>query len=278
MPSANINGTTLAWEIVGKGEPLLMFPGLGTGMGYYSQVASKLAENYQVILIDPRGIGGSKCDQTEFVAQDWADDACALLDHLSLPSAHMVGSSHGGCMAMALADTTPERVSSLTLIGAFSEINTLMEMNFRFRIALIDKVGIGPELAAHVSMWIMSHQFLETERGRQVAASATDMVKLNDADTYIGLNRSILEWGRCLEGQEAEEKFTDRLSTFQVPTCAISGDSDHFIPARFSRLIADNVPGAEYHEIKDCGHIPVMEKPKETVALISAFVDKHSAK
>jgi pimeloyl-ACP methyl ester carboxylesterase len=60
-----------------------------------------------------------------------------------------------------------------------------------------------------------------------------------------------------------------------VPTLAVSGDSDHFIPASLSKLIASKVPGAKYHEIAQCGHIAVQEKPEETAGVLAAFMKAH---
>jgi 3-oxoadipate enol-lactonase len=56
----------------------------------------------------------------------------------------------------------------------------------------------------------------------------------------------------------------------------IAGDNDYFIPTFFSKIIAENIPAAEYREVKSGGHIPFIEKPQETAALVTAFLDKHT--
>lgn len=82
-------------------------------------------------------------------------------------------------------------------------------------------------------------------------------------------------WGRVLPELAGEPKFTVRLPTIKVPTLALTGDSDHYIPARLSRLIADRIPKAEYKEIAVCGHIPVQEKPEETAKILKSFIRRH---
>jgi pimeloyl-ACP methyl ester carboxylesterase len=52
----------------------------------------------------------------------------------------------------------------------------------------------------------------------------------------------------------------------------IAGDNDYFIPAFFSKIIAENIPGAIYREVKNGGHIPFIEKPRETAALVVEFL------
>jgi pimeloyl-ACP methyl ester carboxylesterase len=45
---------------------------------------------------------------------------------------------------------------------------------------------------------------------------------------------------------------------------------------RFSKIIAENIPGAEYREVKNGGHIPFVEKPRETSALVIEFLGEQA--
>lgn len=275
MTAANVNGIKLEYQLQGEGEPLLLLPGLGTGMGYYSLGEPLLRRRFQTLLVDPRGIGGSISTDRSFSAEQWADDFAALARQLNLNRLHVLGSSHGGCMAMAMAERHPEMVASLILVGGFSELDTLMRMNFELRIDLVDRLGMSEELGRFIAMWIMSHGYLETVEGRAQSERTIAMIQRNDPEIYKALCRSILDWGRALPGQEGEPKITERLTHLALPVLAITGDDDQFIPARMSRIIADAVPGSEYREIAGCGHIPFMEKPEETAAAVIDFVTKH---
>ena len=53
----------------------------------------------------------------------------------------------------------------------------------------------------------------------------------------------------------------------------IAGDNDYFIPSSFSKTIADHIPGAVYREVRQGGHIPFIEKPQETAALVQEFLE-----
>jgi pimeloyl-ACP methyl ester carboxylesterase len=61
------------------------------------------------------------------------------------------------------------------------------------------------------------------------------------------------------------------------PTLVIAGDNDYFIPASFSKKIAEAIPGAAYAEVHDGGHIPFIEKPAETAALVKNFLTEINA-
>jgi pimeloyl-ACP methyl ester carboxylesterase len=275
MPSLKMEDFSLEYLVQGEGEPLLLLPGLGTGMGYYRFGEPELRRHFKTILVDPRGIGASRSSQTTFSAEEWADDFAELVGSLGIPTLHVLGSSHGGCMAMAMAERHPDLVASLVLVGGFSELDELMRRNFDLRIALVDRLGMSDELGVFITMWIMSHAYLDTEAGRAQGDLTIQLVKKNDPEVYKALCRSILDWGKCLPGQEGEPKFTERLRGLDVPALALTGDDDQFIPARMSRVIADALPGCSYAEIAGCGHIPFMERPSEASAAVIDFLGRH---
>lgn len=276
MATAQLSGIALEYLVQGEGDPLLLLPGLGTGMGYYRFGEPALRQHFQTILVDPRGIGDSPSPDTSFSAEQWADDFAELIGHLGFDKVHVLGSSHGGCMAMAMADRHPAIVASLVTVGGFSELDELMRRNFALRIALVDRLGMSDELGTFITLWIMSHAYLDTEAGRVQGDLTIQLVKRNDPEIYKALCRSILSWGKCLPGQEKEPTFTERLRILDLPAMALTGDDDQFIPARMSRIIADALPGCAYAEIPGCGHIPFMERPAEAAASVVDFLRQHA--
>lgn len=277
MPAVQVKGVDIHYEVNGEGEPVLLLPGLGTNRSYYGAAEPLLRKSFRVILVDPRGLGESKDPKADFIAESMAPDYAALLDHLGLSSAHIVGSSHGGCMAMAFAKQFPTKVKSLILIGAFSELDRALAMNFALRIKIVEKCGLGEEISDHIALWIFRRQFIEGDRGAKALESILKSIKSNTPDQYKALCRSILHWGRRLPGQENEPLFTEYLPAFRCPTLVISGDSDHMIPASFSKLVASKISSAQYCEIPDCGHIPVLERPDAVCALIGEFIRSRSS-
>jgi pimeloyl-ACP methyl ester carboxylesterase len=277
MPTAEVNGAQIYYEVQGDGPPLLLIPGLGTGGGYFKLSEPLLRRSCKTILVDPRGIGRSDKRDADFVAETWADDFAALLDHLKLAPAHVLGSSHGGCMAMAMADRHPDKFRSLILVGAFAELDRALALNFQLRIKMVAKLGLGDEIADHVALWTMRRDFLASPRGEEALGVLVGAVRQNAPERYMALCRSILHWGRKLPGQENEPTITPRLAGFRMPTLVVTGDSDHMIPASFSKHIADRIPGARYVEMPECGHIPFLERPDEVGAIIAGFVAEQAS-
>lgn len=87
-----------------------------------------------------------------------------------------------------------------------------------------------------------------------------------------------------LEGQKtlydtfAQDVYmTDELPQIQCPALILCGEQDILKPPRFSKIMADAIPNAEYVTIPDCGHVAIFEKPKELESAIFGFVMKHCA-
>jgi pimeloyl-ACP methyl ester carboxylesterase len=279
MPLVQVNGTELWYSIDGTGEPLMLFPGLGLDHTYYRLGAPLLKERFKLVLIDPRGIGQSRKDppnQVTYTPELWADDFAALARHLKLDKVNILGSSLGGAMAMAFAEKYPDLTQALIVVGGFSELDRALETNFRLRKKIIAKLGMGEEIADFMGLSTLTREFMATETGLQVMRANQANVRNNSAELYTAFLDSILWWGRRLPGQENEPLFTTRLKNIKCSTLVIAGDNDYFIPTFFSKIIADNIPGAQYREVKNGGHIPFVEKPQETAALVTAFIDQET--
>lgn len=274
MSLAEVNGTEIYYEVHGDGEPVVLIPGLGQGTNYYAYAIEHLAEFSKVVALELRGVGRSARPSGSYSMETWADDVAALLDHLGEPPAHIVGSSLGGCVAMALVDRYPNKVASLALVAAFSELDRSLETNFRLRSAMIEKLGIGEELLDHITMWTLGRRFLETENGWAAAEALKEGLRLNDPEIYVAFLRAILDFGRVLSGQEGQQKYTEKLAAVDVPTLLVVGEEDILTPRFFSERILEAMPRgvAELKTIPNCGHVTFVERPAETSRLIVDFV------
>ena len=138
MPNAEVNGTTICYEEHGSGEPMLLIMGLATQMiAWPPEMVSALVDRgYRVIPFDNRDIGLSgkthgpapvlrdvlrgaaspRLARPDYHLADMADDTAALIAHLDLPKAHIVGVSMGGMIAQEVAIRHPEQVATLASI------------------------------------------------------------------------------------------------------------------------------------------------------------------
>ncbi len=272
MPHAKVNGADLHYIVSGTGEPILLIPGLGLDHGYYRLATPALSRHIKVFAVDPRGIGQSTKSEPPYSVEAWADDFAALIGELGNGPMHVLGTSLGGAMALALAVRAPETIKSLTVVGAFSELDRAAVLNFNLRARLIEHLGMSEEVADYMGLWTMSRSFVNSDEGYAQMKANQAIIKRNSTDLYLAFVRSVLAWGRCLPGQEAEPKFTSELSKISARTLVIGSANDQLIPLALSVKIAENIPGAKLHVMPDGGHIPFVEKPDEVTKIVLDFV------
>jgi pimeloyl-ACP methyl ester carboxylesterase len=128
MPTFSSQGLTLNYVVEGRGDPVLLIHGFAsslkmnwTGTGWISGLVQT---GYQVIAFDHRGHGASEkiYDPAAYTIRDMAADAFALLDHLGLSRADIVGYSMGARVGALMAIERPERVRSLVIGGMGSRL------------------------------------------------------------------------------------------------------------------------------------------------------------
>jgi len=120
MPRANLRGHTIHFQQTGQGPDIVLIHGLFCNIAFWwFRVAPKLAEKHRVTALDLRGHGFSAMSGDGYRAVDLAEDVVALMGHLGIVDAHVIGHSFGGAVALAVAAQHPERVNKLTLADAW---------------------------------------------------------------------------------------------------------------------------------------------------------------
>src|SRR4051812_45528567 len=119
-------GIDLYYETHGQGEPLVLIPATGFAADVWlPEQVPALSQSAQVIIFDPRGCGRSSGPSAEYTIGDMAADVVALLNHLGLPAAHILGHSMGGRIGLAMALDWRGRVRSLIMAAAGSGVGAM---------------------------------------------------------------------------------------------------------------------------------------------------------
>lgn len=129
MPIARINDHDMYYEVLGKGDPVLVMGGWGTFChDNHHHLPKGLEDRFQVIVFDYRGIGDSSDDlDREPTMRLHADDAIGLLDHLGLKKVHLVGLvGIGACIAQEIAINRPDLARSMLNTGAWCEVDSFL--------------------------------------------------------------------------------------------------------------------------------------------------------
>jgi 3-oxoadipate enol-lactonase len=191
-------------------------------------------------------------------------DAAGVLDTFGLKSAHLVGMSMGGGIAIDFAISFPEALKTLTVIpGGFSGYeyeDPQLEAEFQ-KIAEAAKQG---DLAVATKL------LLEFEPMRPAASKP---------ELYARLHEIISDYAWSHYRQEYSYASMDppainRLSDISVPTLVIVGDLDIADHQNQARILRDRIPNAELVEIKGAGHMVNMEAPDEFNRALLEFLTR----
>lgn len=115
---ADVSGVRLYHEVYGQGEPLVLIHGGLTTIGEMQGWVQPLANHWQVIAVEMQGHGHTADTDRPLRYSTLGDDIAALLDHLAIRSAHVVGHSFGAACAIRTAIQHPERVRRLVVVSS----------------------------------------------------------------------------------------------------------------------------------------------------------------
>ncbi len=269
MTAAHVNGISIEYDIHGDdgGQPLLLVMGLGGQLVAWPLefVDRLVAKGFRVIRFDNRDIGLStmmsappptkrqvlssmvsrRFAKSSYLLGDMADDAAALLDHLGIATAHVVGVSMGGMISQTLAIRHPRKVSSLTSIMS----NTGDRKHGKIRTSLLRKL---PKLMVRtpddavdkgVEMFrLISGPHFDADAARMMGQQAFERSYQPD-----GVARQTM-------AISASPDRTADLRRLQVPTLVIHGLVDPLVTSSGGIATAQAVPGAKLVMYPDMGH------------------------
>ena len=115
MPFAQIRDIRMYYEQRGSGPRLLYISGTGGDLRAGRVFEGPLAEAFDLLAYDQRGLGQTDKPDVPYTMADYAEDAAALLDHVGWDRARVIGVSFGGMVSQELAARYPERVERLVL-------------------------------------------------------------------------------------------------------------------------------------------------------------------
>jgi len=252
-------GEQIYYETLGAGDPVVLAHGLGGNHAIWYQQVPVLAAGYQVITWDQRGFGRSTDAHKQSGPADAVEDLKALLDHLKIAKARLVGQSMGGWAVLGFALKYPDRVQSLVLADTIGGIYT--PESTRHFDAYIREVATSPPPE---QMDFMLHPALGEELGnanpqqaflyREIASVAPP------APTGMGLKLRQTAYS------------LDAIRALNVPVLFVVGEHDPIFPAAVIRSVAAEVKGARVIELPGAGHSPYFETPKAWNEAVSAFL------
>lgn len=232
----------------GTGPPVLAIQGAGLiGRGWKPQVDG-LSHEFRFITFDNRGIGRSPRGEGPLTIERMAADALAVADAERLDRFHLLGHSMGGLIALQLALTARDRVTSLALLCTFGDGRGATRLSWRMlKLALRSRIGTRPMRRAGMLKMILPDGYLRQHDPAQLASAFGDLFGRDLADQPS----IVLEQLRAMSRYSAIPRLHE-LS--QIPTLVVSARQDHIAAPSLGRNLASAIPGARYLEFAAAGH------------------------
>jgi 3-oxoadipate enol-lactonase len=239
MPRFTHKGADLYYELGGSGPPAVFIPGGGGHSNSVLDTAIRqaLSQHFTVLTVDSRGAGQTVVDDSATVTIDhMADDIAAILDHHQMTSAHMMGISMGGAIALTLALRHPAKVCSMVSVVSSSYLD--LSSRGGFMIATwreLIKAGVSRDLInRHLAGIMLGDEAFQNEAFIQAWIDApADLF----AQTPIGAELQ----GNAVRSYDIRHQ----LGQITAPTLIMSSPEDIVALPQFQDELVENIPNAE---------------------------------
>jgi pimeloyl-ACP methyl ester carboxylesterase len=261
--TADANGIKTNYLEAGKGDPVVLIHGSGPGVTSYANwrlVLPALAENFRVVAPDMVGFGFSERPANiEYGVQTWADQVVGLMDTLELPTAHLVGNSFGGAIALRIATQHPDRVGKLVLMGSMGVPFPITE---------------GLE-----RVWGYEPSFENMRKVLDVFAYSRDLVNDELAEVRYrgsiqpGFQESFAAMFPAPRQRWVEAMCTPEDDIRRLPhrTLIVHGREDQVIPVQTSLRLMELIDNADLSVFSHCGHWSMIERTEDFNRSVNEF-------
>lgn len=237
---AEVNGIKLYYGILGHGSPVIFVHGGLANSDYWGKQIPVLARNHQVIIVDSRGHGRSTRNSQEYGYDLMTDDIVALMDHLKLKKADIVGWSDGGIIGIDMAIRHPDRVNKVFSFAPNTKTS-----------------GVKPGVEN------------DPVFGAYIKRAGDEYKKLSKTPTeYDAFVEQISHmWASQPNWSDAD------LQKINTPVLIVDGDHDEAIAREHLEYIAKTIPGAGLLILPNSSHFAFIQAPQEFNDAIVNFLD-----
>jgi pimeloyl-ACP methyl ester carboxylesterase len=269
---ATLVGTTSGeLQVLDTGEtenpgsmPIVLIHGTGGQINWWDDVIPLLSQDHRVVAIDLLGFGGSSKPKEGYSVDSQASLVAQVLAGLGIGQATVAGHSYGGKVATALAESSPELVAGVVIIGIGPD-SSYGGLRGTANAAQWPLLG--------QAMWRLAPDFMLRRNVAQGFAPGYDV-----PDRFVDDVRA-LTYPAYRDTYDASNDYTDeeplneRLEKTGVPLLVIFGEEDQLYDAREAISAYAAIPGVETLLVPDAGHSPQVETPQDTASAIKTFAD-----
>jgi len=251
--------TELSCRVEGTGPVVVLLHGVGGNHTIWNEVVPGLAKEFTVLAPDLRGHGRSRAPaDSHFTFAEMMGDVLRLLDDRGVTTAHLVGVSGGALLALRITLDHPEKVRSLTMVSgaAYTDAHTrsvaqrwaetyAKEGTDRFALRLLKDL--------YYPDWV--------EANLDFADAVREQVKHQDFGAAV-------RWAVSMGSFDER----NRVASVARPTLIVQAMNDEVVDASHGRILRQSIPGAQIRILTETGHLVPVERPKELLDALAAFL------
>lgn len=246
----------------GSGDTVLLVHGFGGDKDNWTRLAKYLSGKYRVISPDLPGFGqSSRIRTSNYNIENQTERLAAFTEALKLERFHIAGNSMGGNISAYYAIKNPSRIISLTLInsaGIMPPVKSELVLNLEkgYNPLLVNDADDYDRL---MKFLFVKSPYIPGSLKKELASSAVRNREFNDK-IFSDMRAKMLD-------------LKPMLGKIKAPTLIIWGDTDRVLHVSSVEIFSKGIKGSTSYILKDCGHVPMIERPEETSAVFLNFIN-----
>jgi 3-oxoadipate enol-lactonase len=255
-----VAGADLYYDVEGQGPAVVLVHGFTLDARMWDEQVPALRDIATVVRLDLRGFGRSS-EPAPGVAYSHSADVLALLDHLNVEKAVLVGLSMGGLVVLHTALVAPQRVRGLVLLDTVLD-RVAWDDGSRLAMVATELAATTDGVGAAKDLWLAHPLFAPARRDRALAARLAMLV-----ETYSGFH-----WTHADPCEPLYPSPHAELEQVATPTTVVVGELDVPCFRAMAGEISRRVPRARSITIANAGHMVNLEAVAEVNALLRTAV------
>lgn len=261
ISSISYHDAKLRYSDQGKGDPVVLIHGYLESLEIWNGFAEKLARKYRVISVDLPGHGESGIYSSMNTMAVMADSVKAVLDHLSIGRAVIIGHSMGGYATLALADIFPEMIVGFCLFHSHALPDSEEKKLNRDRESLLVKEG---KKGQFINLNIPNAFASDNHESFQKKIGLAKDIALKSPD------KGIIS---ALAGMKARPDRRDVVKNSVEPVMIIAGEKDYYIPFSVYEEHFTLAPKSTVLILENSGHMGFIEEREKSLEGVLKFLD-----
>lgn len=254
MAIIKVGDLNIGFREQGNGEAVVFLHGVGSDKDLWNKQIDYFSESWRAVSIDYPGYGESDLPGRDLSRTEIAQYILGALKQLKISTAHIVGLSMGGVIALEMVRLEPVRIISLTLADTFAKHHD----------------GKAVLERAHKAIETMTmREFAEARMSAVLSPHASEEIRQEAIENMARIDKQSYRWAASAVWTG---DYLAQLSDIAVPTLVVIGEYDQLTPLSLAQQLKRKIRGANLEVIPNTGHISNFENPTGFNKVLERFI------